>query len=36
MLQNQPSNITDFLAQPVKRLVLILGGLEAVEQVQQP
>ena len=36
MLQNQPSNITDFLGEPVKRLALIPGCPEAVEQTEQP
>ena len=36
MLHNQPSNITDFLGEPVKRLALIPGGLEAVQQAEQP
>ena len=35
MLQHQPSNITDFLAEPVKTLALILGCLEAVEQAEE-
>ena len=36
MLQNQPNNITDFLAEPVKRLALIPVCLEAIEQAEQP
>ena len=36
MLQNQPSNIIDFLGEPVKRLALILGCLEAAEQAEKP
>jgi len=36
MLQNQPNNITDFLAEPVKRLALIPGCLAAVEQAEHP
>ena len=36
MLQNQPSNITDFLGEPGKKLALIPGCLEAVEQAEQP
>ena len=36
MLHIQPSNITDFLGEPVKRLALIPGCLEAVKQAEQP
>ena len=35
MLQHQSSNITDFLAEPVKKLALIPGCLEAVEEAEK-